>query len=105
MIDVTPSLTRLREALDVTELMLLSDSRLTLRSCSGVTDDDIGTACVGRLANIDEEVVRLCGANEAAAVELPLAAAPTRAADTLEIGANKPYSGVQVKYLTRHTVA
>jgi len=58
LIAVTPNLTRLLDALDVTELMELSDSRLALRSCSGTGAADTGTLCTGRLADVDTGLTR-----------------------------------------------
>lgn len=95
MIAVTPNLTRLRDALEVTELIELSDSRLPLRSCSCVADGNDGTLSTGRLTDVDAKDTRRCVANVTGMTLVP----PAGAAVTLETGANKPYGRVQVKYL------
>lgn len=89
LIAVTPNLTRLLDALDVTELTELSDSRLTLRSCSVVADDGTDASSVSRLTGA---VTCVFDSNPTAgfAVGLALAATLAGAADTLATGANKP---------------
>jgi len=65
-----------------------------------VAEDDAGMWCDGRLTDADA-CITLRAVTAAAAV-LGLAATLAAAADTLETGANKPCSDVQVKYLPYH---
>ena len=80
--EVTPSLTRLRDTLDVVELMELTDSWLVLRS-----RDKLEAVSLAR-----EERRGVADVSE---VDIPL-----ESLETLCTGANKPYNALQSKYLT-----